>query len=223
MSLALVRYRLRSPPANILIRQNTRHGDQAPRSSAAATGPPTGSRSCAPKSVANGTVGQRCRDEAGGQGRNLEAIYGIAEPITGDWRTAAIALAVPTPSCLRLNSECGILTISSHQAQNLSLVLHELVTNAAKYGALSRTSGKVEITWVVSQLQQVVQLTWRERGGPSVASPRHAGFGTMLLKATYPNAQVDYAPEGLCCQVEILTAKNRNTSSIQRLFEANAT
>jgi two-component sensor histidine kinase len=127
------------------------------------------------------------------------------------------------PFASRVSARGPDMTISSHQAQNLSLVLHELVTNAAKYGALSRTSGKVEITWVVSQLQQVVQLTWRERGGPSVASPRHAGFGTMLLKATYPNAQVDYAPEGLCCQVEILTAKNRNTSSIQRLFEANAT
>jgi two-component sensor histidine kinase len=112
------------------------------------------------------------------------------------------------PFADRVGAHGPNIIVGPQQAQNLSLLLHELITNAAKYGALSTTSGKLEITWVVSRLPQSVQLTWRERGGPSVANPRHAGFGTMLLKATFPNAQVDYAPEGLCCQVEIPTAKN---------------
>jgi two-component sensor histidine kinase len=48
-----------------------------------------------------------------------------------------------------------------------------------------------------------VEWLWRERHGPPVVPPRHTGFGTMLLKATFPAAKIEYAPEGLSCQVEL--------------------
>jgi hypothetical protein len=68
---------------------------------------------------------------------------------------------------------------------------------------------------IVNQLRQGVQLSWRERGGPTVTNPRHAGFGSMLLKATFPNAQVDYAPEGLRCQFDVSTANDDKATVLQ--------
>lgn len=69
----------------------------------------------------------------------------------------------------------------------LTLCLHELATNAAKYGALSAEGGKVQISWRLklqqgeSQPEQVVLLSWRERGGPVVIPPSHRGFGSVLI------------------------------------------
>lgn len=69
----------------------------------------------------------------------------------------------------------------------LTLCLHELATNAAKYGSLSADGGQVQISWRLklgqrdSQPEQVVVLNWREYGGPVVAVPSHRGFGSMLI------------------------------------------
>ena len=107
------------------------------------------------------------------------------------------------PFANRATSRGPEVTISSQQAQDVSLLIHELVTNAAKHGALKTTSGKVEISWLVdSKSGRMLQLKWQERDGPAVVKQRQTGFGTMLLKATFPNAQVEYAPEGLSLHVE---------------------
>jgi PAS domain S-box-containing protein len=63
---------------------------------------------------------------------------------------------------------------------SLTLVLHELATNAAKYGALSDNSGTVDVTWAVDM--ETLTLVWRERGGPPVVKPDKSGFGTKLLE-----------------------------------------
>lgn len=69
----------------------------------------------------------------------------------------------------------------------LTLCLHELATNAAKYGSLSAEEGRVQISWRLklvqgdNQPEQVVLLNWREYGGPSVTEPSHRGFGSMLI------------------------------------------
>jgi two-component sensor histidine kinase len=132
----------------------------------------------------------------------------ITRSVTGGVALREIIYLLAGPFADRVSADGPDITIGPQQAQNLSLLFHELITNAAKHGALSRTTGKVEIAWVVNQLPQGVQLTWRERGGPSVANPRHSGFGTMLLNATFPNAQFDYAPEGLLCQIEVPMPKD---------------
>jgi PAS domain S-box-containing protein len=96
------------------------------------------------------------------------------------------------------------LEISPAAAQALGLAVHELGTNAAKYGALSGAEGRVEIRWWTSHgdAAQEFSLEWVESGGPAVASPRHMGFGSAVtgsLVRTSLNARVatDYAVSGL--------------------------
>jgi PAS domain S-box-containing protein len=90
--------------------------------------------------------------------------------------------------------------VPSTAAQALGLALHELATNAAKYGSLSNESGRVEVTWAVRG--DDFFLTWCESGGPKVATPGATGFGTTVLKQMTASqlsgdVSIDYAPEGL--------------------------
>jgi PAS domain S-box-containing protein len=95
--------------------------------------------------------------------------------------------------------------LSPQHAQNLSLTLHELATNAAKYGALSNGSGKVGVSWMITRQSNNnrLEFKWQERGGPPVIVPTRQGFGTALLKGTFPDARIDYAVEGLSCEIYI--------------------
>ncbi|MCJ2058733.1 PAS domain-containing protein [Methylobacterium sp. J-048] len=73
--------------------------------------------------------------------------------------------------------------IGSKAALSLSLMLHELATNAAKYGALSNANGRVTITWRIDEdgRDAPVTIRWVEAGGPSVVAPKRTGFGTRLI------------------------------------------
>ena len=65
----------------------------------------------------------------------------------------------------------------------LALLLHEMATNAAKYGALTWETGQVEVSWRVAEDELL--LTWREHGGPPVnGQPEHEGFGSVLSRLT---------------------------------------
>jgi two-component sensor histidine kinase len=94
-------------------------------------------------------------------------------------------------------------------AQSFSLALHELATNAAKYGALSNVSGKVGVSWTIVSEGRSSLLTfkWQESGGPPVTAPTRHGFGTSLVKATFKDARFDYAPDGLSCEIEVLLGR----------------
>jgi PAS domain S-box-containing protein len=96
------------------------------------------------------------------------------------------------------------LLISARAAQTLGMALHELATNAGKYGALSDAAGGIRIEWCLTggEAQDAqFELIWTEYGGPPVAHPVQAGFGTVLIEAV-PGAELDadvtltYAPEG---------------------------
>lgn len=93
------------------------------------------------------------------------------------------------------------VSISGEVAVNLALVIHELATNAVKYGALSAANGLVELVWESTGVQTV--LHWRETGGPRVAPPTRSGFGTRLLRATARQGEVhiEYLPSGVVCSV----------------------
>jgi two-component sensor histidine kinase len=95
--------------------------------------------------------------------------------------------------------------LSPQQTQNFSLALHELATNAAKYGAFSNGSGKVGVYWTITKRSETnkLQFKWLERGGPPVVMPTRHGFGTTLVKMTFPNARIDYAVEGLSYEIDI--------------------
>lgn len=98
-----------------------------------------------------------------------------------------------------------ILRLGPKTAVALSMAVHELCTNATKYGALSSEAGRVEIAWSTDQGQ--FSWAWRELGGPAVVAPQHIGFGSRLIErslAVQLSAKVsmDYAPKGLVCTIE---------------------
>jgi len=80
------------------------------------------------------------------------------------------------------------VVVAPNAAVTLSLVIHELATNAMKYGALSRATGRVDVLWKKSTAEgerpTQVELVWQEHGGPSVSPPASDGFGTRLIKAS---------------------------------------
>jgi PAS domain S-box-containing protein len=91
-------------------------------------------------------------------------------------------------------------------AQNIGLALHELATNASKYGALSIPGGRVSLTWSV--IDERFRLEWREVGGPDVTPPETRGFGQVVLERLASDAleghvTLDYAPAGLVWSLDI--------------------
>ncbi len=95
-------------------------------------------------------------------------------------------------------------------AQNLGMAIHELSTNAVKYGALSVAGGQVRITWSLDkddEGQDRMRLSWVERGGPGVQEPSRRGFGRFVIEAIAAralNGTVDlrFEPEGVSCVIE---------------------
>lgn len=92
----------------------------------------------------------------------------------------------------------------------LAMITHELATNALKYGGLSNKNGTVNLTWQLMETengQQRVKLEWQETGGPSVAAPKRAGFGTRLIKqalrAEGGRVRFNFAPDGAKCILEL--------------------
>ncbi len=90
-------------------------------------------------------------------------------------------------------------------AQNFALALHELSTNAAKYGAFSKPEGHVSVSWTIIGVNgaRILKFRWQETGGPPVTQPKREGFGTSLLKMTLGDARIEYVPEGLIYEVEM--------------------
>jgi two-component sensor histidine kinase len=94
-------------------------------------------------------------------------------------------------------------------ASSFALLLHELGTNAMKYGALSAAEGQVAISWGVQNGR--VNLEWHESGGPAVAAPTRSGFGSKLLKLAFPpetgQASILYDPAGVRCAISFPAAR----------------
>ena len=92
-------------------------------------------------------------------------------------------------------------------AVNLAMALHELATNAAKYGALSRRGGQVDLSWSVTHSEPVLHIQWRETGGPVVRRPEREGFGTKMIRRVLASelrgrVKLDFNPEGLVCAID---------------------
>jgi PAS domain S-box-containing protein len=95
--------------------------------------------------------------------------------------------------------------ISASAAQPLGMALHELATNAGKYGALSTDKGRVELNWTIEAAEdgeKTFGISWRERDGPAVTAPARSGFGSIVLRRVVKeslDAQVElgFAPAGL--------------------------
>jgi len=98
------------------------------------------------------------------------------------------------------------ILLSAASAHALGLILHELATNACKYGALSNDTGLVNITWQLKK--ETVQIHWTETGGPTVKPPTSRGFGSLLIEESLKyglggQADLDFDSKGLKVDIEL--------------------
>jgi PAS domain S-box-containing protein len=92
--------------------------------------------------------------------------------------------------------------LDASKSLQMTLALHELATNAVKYGALSTATGTVDLVW--EKVDAVgLQFCWKERNGPAVKRPKHKGFGSILIEHTFEDARFEYGPSGVTCRFAI--------------------
>lgn len=165
-------------------------------------------RSIARQATTEGRTAAEYRDEFLGR---FEALVEAQElGFIGDEATDLAALIervlapyAKHPEAVTITPD-GAVIVGSSALTSLGLVLHELATNAAKYGALSVPEGRVSIGWQADTASGYLQLTWVESGGPPVTTPKTTGFGTKLIRTAIYHGEVrqTYAPDGL--EAEIL-------------------
>jgi two-component sensor histidine kinase len=120
------------------------------------------------------------------------------------WETARVAdiVAQTLAPYDRIFAHGPSLAVTADLALNLNMVLHELATNAAKYGALSDSEGHVEIRWDLAS-PGMARLVWRECDGPPVSPPSRKGFGSRVLLRGFNSdtrsARLDYVATGVQC------------------------
>jgi PAS domain S-box-containing protein len=105
----------------------------------------------------------------------------------------------------RVQSEGPNVVLEPQMAQTIAMILHELATNAAKYGALSTPKGHVHVRWSHA-LDGRIFLRWTEMGGPPVKPPTRQGFGTRVMEVMIRDqlkgeARFDWRAEGLACEI----------------------
>ena len=130
----------------------------------------------------------------------------------GHWLGAALSEIVDIAFAPYGNAEGGGpgVMLKAEAAQAVAMVLHELTTNAAKYGALSNQKGRVSLKWWWQEngSHRRLAIEWQETGGPSVVTPIRHGYGTCIVRELIPfelggTAEITYASEGVQCRLEI--------------------
>ncbi len=131
------------------------------------------------------------------------------------WSQASLAAIVDTATepfdRSRITVDGPDAAVHPKAAVSLSMVLHELATNAVKYGALSNEQGHVAISWscAVEDDRTVIDFAWRELGGPVISKPERRGFGLRLIEAQAAlefggTAGIQFLPEGLVCEMRLV-------------------
>jgi two-component sensor histidine kinase len=107
---------------------------------------------------------------------------------------------------MRAQIEGPQILLEPNAAQSIAVILHELATNAAKYGALSSLDGRIELSWSRDSGKRL-ELCWTETGGPPVKKPTNVGFGgsiiNLLVGQLKGTAQFDWRTEGLHCKITV--------------------
>jgi two-component sensor histidine kinase len=105
----------------------------------------------------------------------------------------------------RVQAQGPDIVLSPQATQAITMILHELATNAAKYGALSVPQGQVRVTWMAEGVPPRLKLLWQELGGPSVRPPTGTGFGTALLEGALPEAttRLSYDSNGFAYVLDV--------------------
>ncbi|MDZ4307617.1 CHASE domain-containing protein [Allopontixanthobacter sp.] len=149
-------------------------------------------------------------DGIDGRIRALSATHDLLTQ--SEWGTTPIADVVAT-ELAPYNGSGEVLSVSGPpvelapgDALSLGLAIHELATNAAKYGALGHAGGRVSVSW--TREDGVVRIVWQESGGPPVPTQRKRGFGTDLIEKIVAHeldnpVELDFAPEGVRCVITV--------------------
>ena len=131
-------------------------------------------------------------------GADLNAmLHGELDPFLGNAGSTRVSFGGPP------------LTVAPMAAQPLSMTLHELATNAAKYGSLSAPGGALELRWNIDQANDKLQLRWAETGGPAIAAPPTGrGFGSRVIRTTIHDqlggeVVFEWQPGGLVCLMDL--------------------
>src|SRR5262249_34838610 len=100
----------------------------------------------------------------------------------------------------RISADGPTLRLNASSAQAIGLALHELATNAGKYGAVSTAAGRVDIRWNADD--GTFTMSWTESGGPAVSPPERRGFGTIIMgvmaeRSIGGKVDLDHAPSGV--------------------------
>lgn len=169
--------------------------------------------------VVQGLAQQSFGADAGGRltvfGARLAALAGAHNLLTAStWESADLRELVSTAleatagmDVARCSLEGPSATLPPQLAVTLAMIVHELSTNAIKYGALSNSTGTIAVTWNAESAGDrcLLDLEWKETGGPAVVAPDRNGFGTRLIRrglAAHGRADLEFRPEGLRCRIE---------------------
>ncbi len=145
------------------------------------------------------------------QGRILALARAHALLASNRWSGADLRRLVEEELApFRIRGEARVHILGPHvslapkAAQSLAMTLHELATNAVKYGALSQPSGRVEVAWTLGP--ERLELRWAETGGPPVSSPARRGMGTIVIERSVKyqldgHVRLEWAPDGLVCDL----------------------
>jgi two-component sensor histidine kinase len=110
----------------------------------------------------------------------------------------------------RIDTRGPAITLGSNEAVAVTMAIHELCTNAAKYGALSVEGGHVHVLWRTEG--DTLLLDWRETGGPATAAPTREGFGSRLIQALAEqhggSFEREFTPDGVVCRLRLSLRKN---------------
>jgi len=167
-------------------------------------------------------IAQRSRDGRPSMDEFLEALDGRIQSMAntqallsrGCWQGASLAALVEcelAPCVGKDNAtvEGPDVVLTAEAAQAVATVLHELVTNAAKYGALSTHHGRVSVCWDWRSTRNShgqLRLVWQENGGPPVVTPKRSGYGTSVIRNLIPyeiggTVNLVFAPQGVRCEL----------------------
>jgi len=167
------------------------------------------------------TVAQRTRESSCSMNEFLETFDGRIKSMANahallsrnHWHGVSLAELVrkELAPCVSEGSSCvegPDVLLAAEATQPIAIVLHELVTNACKYGALSTPHGRIALRWEWCEAQQRLVLKWIEAGGPTVVAPNQPGYGTDAIRNLVPYelggmVELSFAADGLRCRIEL--------------------
>ena len=189
-----------------------------------------------------GAVAQRTREGSGSIDEFLQAFDGRIQSMANahallsrsHWKGVGLAELVRNEleHCVRESGahvEGPDVLISAEATQPIAIVLHELVTNASKYGALSVPDGLITVRWDCQKEDHSgvrLLLEWIETGGPPVVAPSRTGYGTRAIRSLVPYelggaVELFFDATGVRCRLEIPNVRGSNTGSAVELFRTS--